>query len=70
MSIENYEVVYEVMGADLGPIIERKTNMRIDSSKNVRNEIYTELLKYAPRVHIQSYLADDEDDALICGDWF
>ena len=66
----SYVVDYEVMDSDVGLVMEKRTNVYVESGQEVVPTIRRELDKIARRAHIARYLVDEEDDVHYAYDYF
>jgi hypothetical protein len=66
----SYVVDYEVMESDVGLIVEKRTNVYVESGQETVPTIRGELDKLARRSRIVRYVVDDEEDVSYAYDYF
>jgi hypothetical protein len=66
----SYVVDYEIMESDVGLIVEKRTNVYVESGQETVPTIRHELDKLASRARIVRYVVDDEDDVHYQYDYF
>ena len=66
----SYVVDYEVMESDVGLIVEKRTNVYVESGQETVPTIRGELDKLARRSRIVRYVVDDEEDVHYQYDYF
>jgi hypothetical protein len=61
-----YLVTYEVMDADISPIVQKMMHITLDPNANILDQIRAELRKTVPRpVYVVAYEEEVDDDDLM-----
>lgn len=62
----NYLVTYELMEADISPIVQKMTHITVDPNAIILDQIYAELRKTLPHsVHVLAYEEEVDDDLIL-----